>query len=475
MEGERFLNHRTPEELEKWKNTGKTEGPEDSMKELETEFNSFEQEVGLLDTVGPKAREIIGQDCSMVSACVSRPYPLVVDRAKGSVVRDIDGKEYIDFVAGIAVMNAGYSNPEVQAAISAQLEKMVHCGYGDFFAEPPLKLAKKLRDLSGYSKVFYCNSGAESIEAAMKLSLWKTKRQNFISFYNAFHGRTLGALSLTCSKVRHKEHFPTIRTVHTDYAYCYRCPLNLDYPSCGIECAKQIENLVFRRELSPEDTAAVFVEPIQGEGGYIVPPVEFHKEVRKICTDNDVLLVADEVQTGCFRTGPFLAMENFEVRADITCLAKALGSGLPIGAMLADNELMDWPPGVHSNTFGGNLLSSAAALASLEFLEKENTENHVREMGAHIRHLLRELQENFPCIGDVRGLGLMTGVEIVKPDKSIDPVRRDKIIREAFKDGVLLLPCGDSVIRFSPPLVMTDEEADLGLDKFEKALKKAVR
>jgi 4-aminobutyrate aminotransferase len=221
---------------------------------------------------------------------------------------------------------------------------MVHCGYGDFFAEPPLKLAKKLRALSGYSKVFYCNSGAESVEAAMKLALWKTKRQNFISFYNAFHGRTLGALSLTCSKIRQKEHFPSIRTVHTDYAYCYRCPMKLDYPSCGIECAKQIENLIFRKELSPEDTAAVFVEPIQGEGGYIVPPPEFHREVRKICTDNDVLLVADEVQTGCFRTGPFLAMENFEVRADITCLAKALGSGLPIGAMLADSNLMDWPP-----------------------------------------------------------------------------------------------------------------------------------
>jgi len=445
------------------------------MKELETEFNLFEQEVGLLDTVGPKAREIIGQDCSMVSACVARPYPLVVDRAKGSIIRDIDGKEYIDFVAGIAVMNAGYSNPEVKAAISAQLDKMVHCGYGDFFAEPPLKLAKKLRALSGYSKVFYCNSGAESVEAAMKLALWKTKRQNFISFYNAFHGRTLGALSLTCSKVRQKEHFPSIHTVHTDYAYCYRCPMKLDYPSCGIECAKQIENLVFRRELSPEDTAAIFVEPIQGEGGYIVPPPEFHREVRKICTDNDVLLVADEVQTGCFRTGPFLAMENFEVRADITCLAKALGSGLPIGAMLADSDLLDWPPGVHSNTFGGNLLSSAAALASLEFLEKENTENHVREMGAHIRHRLWELQENFPCIGDVRGLGLMIGAEIVKSDKSIDPVRRDRIIREAFKDGVLLLPCGDSVIRFSPPLVMADEEADLGLDKFEKALRRAAR
>ncbi|WP_229388918.1 aspartate aminotransferase family protein [Methanosarcina sp. DH2] len=473
--GGSILDHETPEKLEKWKNFDKTGRQEDAMRELEREFDFFEQEVGLLDTVGPKAREIIGQDCNMVSACVSRPYPLVVDRAKGSIIKDIDGKEYIDFVAGIAVMNAGYSNPEVKAAISAQLEKMVHCGYGDFFAEPPLKLAKKLRELSSYSKVFYCNSGAESVEAAMKLALWKTKRQNFIAFYNAFHGRTLGALSLTCSKVRQKEHFPTIRTVHTEYAYCYRCPMKLEYPSCGIECAKQIENLIFRRELSPEDTAAVFIEPIQGEGGYIVPPPEFHKEVRKICTDNDVLLAADEVQTGCFRTGPFLAMENFEVRADITCLAKALGAGLPIGAMLADSDLMDWPPGVHSNTFGGNLLSSASALASLEFLEKENTENHVREMGSHVRQRLRELQENFPCIGDVRGLGLMIGAEIVKSDKSIDPVRRDRIIREAFKDGVLLLPCGDSVIRFSPPLVMTDEEADLGLDKFEKSLRRAAR
>lgn len=445
------------------------------MRKLETELDFFEQEIGLLDVVGPKAREIIGQDCNVISACVSRPYPLVVDRANGSIIKDIDGKEYIDFVAGIAVMNAGYSNQEVKAAISAQLDKMVHCGYGDFFAEPPLKLAKKLRELSGYSKVFYCNSGTEAVEAAMKLAMWKTKRQNFISFYNAFHGRTLGALSLTCSKVRQKEHFPTIRTVHTHYAYCYRCPMKLEYPSCGIECAKQIENLIFRKELSPEDTAAVFVEPIQGEGGYIVPPPEFHKEVRKICTDNDVLLVADEVQTGCFRTGPFLAMENFEVRADITCLAKALGSGLPIGAMLADRDLMDWPPGVHSNTFGGNLLSSAASLASLEFLEKENIENHVREMGAHIRQRLRELQENFPCIGDVRGLGLMIGAEIVKSDKSIDPIRRDRIVREAFKEGVLLLASGDSVIRFSPPLVMTDEEADLGLDKFEKSLRRAAR
>ncbi|WP_292381477.1 aspartate aminotransferase family protein [Methanosarcina sp. UBA289] len=437
-----------------------------------TEEKTELKETELFDIVGPKAREIIKQDCNMISACAARPYPLVVDRAKGSIIMDVDGREYIDLVAGIAVMNAGYSNPHINTAISTQLEKMTHCGYGDFFAEPPVKLAKKLEELSGYSKVFYCNSGTEAVEAAIKLAIWKTKRQGLISFYNSFHGRTLGSLSLTCSKARQKEHFPAIHTAHSHYAYCYRCPLRLEYPSCGIECAKELENLIFRRELSPKDTAAVFVEPVQGEGGYIVPPPEFHREVRKICTDNDVLLVADEVQTGCFRTGPFLAMENFGVRAEISCLAKALGGGLPMGAILADHELMDWPPGVHSNTFGGNLLASAASLASLEFLEKENTENRVKERGFQMKQRLMELQENFPCIGDVRGLGLMIGVEIVKPDNSIDTVRRDRILREAFKEGILLLPCGDSVIRISPPLVITAEEVDLGLEKFEKTLKK---
>lgn len=429
----------------------------------------------MLDSVGPKAREIIEQDCNLMSACTARPYPLVVDSARGSIIRDVDGREYLDLAAGIAVMNAGYSNPEVKAAISAQLEKMIHCGCGDFFAEPPVKLAKKLEELSGYSKVFYCNSGTEAVEAAIKLAFWKTKRQGLISFYNAFHGRTLGSLSLTCSKARQKEHFPTIHTAHSHYAYCYRCPLNLEYPSCGIECAKELENLIFRKELCPEDTAAVFVEPVQGEGGYIAPPPEFHKEVRRICTDNDVLLVADEVQAGCFRTGPFLAMENFGVRAEISCLAKALGGGLPMGAMFACRELMDWPPGIHSNTFGGNLLASAASLATLEFLEKEYTEKRVKELGSYMIRLLGELQESIPCIGDVRGLGLMIGVEIVKPDKSTDPILRDKILREAFKERILLLPCGDSVIRFSPPLVITVEEVDLGLEKFENALRRTVR
>jgi 4-aminobutyrate aminotransferase len=469
--GECILAQEKTEEFEKVQGVKKP-GKNKAM-ETGHYFDFFEHEAGMFNNIGPKAREIIEQDCKITSACTARPYPLVVDSAKGSVIRDIDGREYIDLVAGIAVMNAGYSNPEVKAAIFAQLEKMTHCGYGDFFAEPPVKLAKKLSELSGYSKVFYCNSGTEAVEAAIKLAFWKTKRQGLISFYNSFHGRTLGSLSLTCSKARQKEHFPALRTAHSHYAYCYRCPFKLEYPSCGVECAKELENLIFRRELSPMDTAAVFVEPVQGEGGYIVPPPEFHREVRQICTDNDVLLVADEVQAGCFRTGPFLAMKNFEVRAEISCFAKALGGGLPLGAMLADRELMDWPQGVHSNTFGGNLLASAASLASLEFLEKENIEGRVKELGSHMKQRLGELQENFPCIGDVRGLGMMVGVEIVKPDKSIDPIRRDRILREAFKEGILLLPCGDSVIRFSPPLVITDEELDSGLEKFQKALKKA--
>ena len=427
------------------------------------------------EPLGPRSLEIIEQDCELMSACETRPYPMVVDRAKGSVVTDLDGREYIDFVAGIAVLNAGHSNPAVSAAISAQLEKMTHCCSADFFAEPPLELARKLRELSGYSKIFYCNSGTEAVEAAIKLAFWKTKRPALIGFYNSFHGRTLGSLSLTSSKVRQKEHFPGIRTVHTHYAYCYRCPLNLEYPGCGAECARELENLVFRRELSPEDTAAVVVEPIQGEGGYIVPPPEFHREIRRICTDHDILLIADEVQAGCFRTGPFLAMENFGVRPDISCLAKALGAGLPLGAMLADRELMDWPPGVHSNTFGGNLLASAGSLAALEFLEKEKLGERAKVLGTRIQARLREIQESYPCIGDVRGLGLMIGAEIVKPDKSIDPGLRDRIVREGYKEGIMLLGCGDSVIRFSPPLVMTDEEAELGMEKFEEALKKVVR
>jgi 4-aminobutyrate aminotransferase len=426
----------------------------------------------MIQPPGPRSKEIIDRDCDVMSSCMSRPYPLVIDHAKGAVITDVEGREYIDFVAGIAVMNVGHSNPAVSAAITAQLEKIAHCGFPDFFAEPPVRLAEKLRQMTGYERVFFCNSGTESVEAAIKLALWKTKRPGLIGFYNCFHGRTLGALSLTCSKIRQKEHFPGIRTAHAHYAYCYRCPLNLEYPDCGIQCANEIETLIFKRELSPADTAAIVVEPIQGEGGYVVPPPEFHKEIRRICDDHDVLMIADEVQAGCYRTGTFRAMENFGVRPDIVTMAKALGSGLPMGAMLSSSEIMDWPPGTHSNTFGGNLLASASSLAGLEFMEKEDLGNNAKQVGNYMMERLREMQQDHPAIGDVRGLGLMIGVEIVKPDKAIDPNTRDRIVIEGFKEGIILLSCGDSAIRFSPPLVITKQEADIGIDRFENALKK---
>ncbi|MCL7415791.1 MAG: aminotransferase class III-fold pyridoxal phosphate-dependent enzyme [ANME-2 cluster archaeon] len=428
----------------------------------------------MIEPPGQKAQKIIERDCDVISSCTARPYPLVIDSARGALITDVEGREYIDLVAGIAVMNVGHSNPRVTAAVSAQMEKMAHCGFPDFYAEPPVKLAEQLKQMSGYDRVFFCNSGTESVEAAIKLAMWKTHRQGLVGFYGGFHGRTLGALSLTCSKVKHKEHFPTIRTVHAHYAYCYRCPLNLEYPGCGTQCAAYIEEVLFKREMSPADIAAIVVEPVQGEGGYIVPPPEFHKAIRRICDDHDVLMVADEVQAGCYRTGTFMAMENFGVRADIVCMAKALGGGLPMGAMLSDHDIMDWPPGTHSNTFGGNLLASAASSAALEYMEKEDLGSYAKELGAHIMQRLREMQLQYPVIGDVRGLGLMIGIEMVKPDGSVDPDTRDRTIQEGFKEGIILLSCGDSVIRFSPPLVITRDEIDTALDRFELALKRAV-
>ena len=420
-----------------------------------------------------RAEGIIQRDCSIISPCLSRPYPLVIERARGATITDVEGKTYIDLGAGTAVMNVGYSNPEVSAAITAQLEKIAHGDFSTFFADPPVRLAEKLEQLTGYDRVFLSNSGTESVEAAIKLAMWKLDRQSLVGFYGAFHGRTLGALSLTCSKIRHKVHYPAIRVVHAHYGYCYRCPLHLEYPGCGIACARQIETLIFKKELSPDDTAAIVVEPIQGEGGYIVPPPEFHQDIRRICDDNNILMVADEVQSGCYRTGTFMAMEHFGVRADIVCMAKALGAGLPLGATLSSSAIMDWPPGTHSNTFGGNLLASAASLAALQYMEREDLGTRAQHLGTHTMKRLRELQSRYPAIiGDVRGLGLMIGIEIVKPDGSVDPETRDRIVVEGFKAGVVLLPCGDSVIRFCPPLVITDEEVDTGLDRFEAALKK---
>ncbi|VVB97413.1 [LysW]-aminoadipate semialdehyde/glutamate semialdehyde transaminase [uncultured archaeon] len=418
-----------------------------------------------------KSKEIINRDNKVTSPSLTRAYELVVDRAEGSTVFDVDGNSYVDFASSVAVMNIGYNCKKVKEAVCTQMEKMVHCGFSDFYAEIPVKLSEKLCEMTGYEKVFLSNSGAEAVEAAMKLAFWYTKRNSMVAFYRAFHGRTLGALSLTGSKIKHKEHFPTLRVVHSHYAYCYRCPLNLEYPECGISCAREIERTIFKRELSPKDTAAIVVEPIQGEGGFIVPPPEFHKELRRICDENDVLLIADEIQSGGFRTGKFMAMENFDVRADIVCMSKSIGGGIPLGATLSSSEIMSWPPGTHANTFGGNLLAAAGGLATLEFMESRKLGEKAVEKGRYLLKRLNELKDKYPVIGDVRGIGLMIGIELVEENKAPAAEKREIIVKKALDCGLILLPAGDSVIRFVPPLVIRKNEIDKGLEIFEDALR----
>jgi 4-aminobutyrate aminotransferase len=417
-----------------------------------------------------KSRDIVERDNKVIPS-MTRPYEIVIDHAEGSTIYDVEGNSYIDFAASVAVMNIGYNSKKVKDAVCAQMEKMVHCGFSDFHAEAPVKLAEKLCSMTGYEKVFLSNSGAEAVEAAMKLAFWYTKRNGMVAFYRSFHGRTLGALSLTSSKIRHKEHFPSFRVVHSDYAYCYRCPLNLEYPGCGISCAKEIEKIIFKRELSPKDTAAIVVEPIQGEGGFIVPPQEFHTEIRRICDENDVLLIADEIQSGGFRTGKFMAMENFEVRADIVCMSKSIGGGIPLGATLSSDKIMSWPSGTHANTFGGNLLAAAGGVATLEFMESARLGDKAVVKGNYLMSRLNELKDDYPLIGDVRGIGLMIGMELVRDNKEPAFEKREEIVRHAIENGLILLPAGDSVIRFVPPLIISKNEIDRGLEIFEDVLK----
>ena len=271
--------------------------------------------------------------------------------------------------------------------------------------------------------------------------------------------------------MRHKEHFPSLQVVHSYYAYCYRCPLHLDYPGCGIACVSLIEEVIFKREFSSADTAAIVVEPIQGEGGIIVPPVEFHQEIERICQENGVLLIADEIQSGGYRSGKFMAMENFKVKADIVCMSKSIGGGIPLGATLSSSEIMSWPEGAHANTFGGNLLAAAGGLATLEFMESRNLGQKAAEKGRYLMKRLNELKEEYSIVGDVRGMGLMIGAELVEQNGDPAAEKCKMVIKSALEKGMILLPAGDSVIRFVPPLIITREEIDRGMEIFEDAIK----
>ena len=428
---------------------------------------------------GPKASKLIQTDQTFVSPSYTRVYPLVVKRAEGLWVHDADDNRFLDFTAGIAVCATGHCHPDVVQSIKDQAERLLHMSGTDFYYVPQILLAEKLASImpgDGRKKAYFGNSGAEAVEAAFKLARWHTRRELNIAFFGAFHGRTMGALSLTASKTIQKKHYyPFVPGItHIPYAYCYRCPYNLTYPGCGLECVHWIEDTLFKTTMPPEEVAAIFVEPIQGEGGYIVPPPEYHKALKGIAKKYGILYVADEVQSGMGRTGNMLAAQHFGVDPDIVALAKGIASGLPLGATIAREDIMDWEAGSHASTFGGNPISCRAALTTIRLLDEGLMANAKRQ-GERLMAGLRTLQQQYECMGDVRGLGLMVGVELVKDRETKERAVqwRGNIVKKAFEKGLLLLGCGENTIRFCPALTVSESEVDVCLNIFEEALREA--
>ncbi|HET8564327.1 MAG TPA: acetyl ornithine aminotransferase family protein [Candidatus Binatia bacterium] len=425
---------------------------------------------------GSKARSVVERDQRYTAPAYARVYPLVVKEGRGMVIEDVDGNLFLDFMAGIAVASTGHSHPKVVKAIEEQARKFLHICGSDFYYEPMVQLVEKLGQIApGASpkRVFLTNSGTEAVEAALKLARYATRRKHIIAFWGAFHGRTMGALSLTGSRAAHRAHFsPLVPDVHhVPYGYCHRCPYQLRYGSCGIECVEAIEKVLFRHEVTPEEVAAIFVEPIQGEGGYIVPPPEYLPMLQDLCRRHGILLVVDEIQTGFGRTGKMFASEHWGIEPDIICAAKGIASGLPLGAMIARNEISTWTRSTHGSTFGGNPVACAAALATISLIEEGLMEN-AAAVGAYLKEKLNGLREAHPVISDVRGLGLMIGVEFALADGSEtpDPELRNQVMEKCFEKGLLLLSCGESTIRFCPPLIVNRNEVDTAVEIFAAVL-----
>jgi len=427
---------------------------------------------------GPKARELVKKDEALISPSYVRFYPLVVESGRGCIVRDVDGNEYIDFNSGLVCLNAGHNHPKVVAAIKNQCDRFLHYSNTDFFYAEVINLAEKLGEITPGSfdkKVYFGNSGAESIEAAVKLAKWHTRKQRFIGFISAFHGRTVGALSFTASKPTQRRYFfPLMPGVtHVPYPYCYRCPFKLTYPDCHHWCIDFIDEFVLQKYVPPEDVAAILFEPIQGEGGYVVPPPEYFQRLKKLADRYDMMLIDDEVQAGMGRTGKWFAIEHWDVEPDILCSAKALASGLPLGATIAKAKVMDWVGGSHASTFGGNPLSCVAANAVIDVIKEEKLLENATKQGAYIMKRLGELKEQSEIVGDVRGKGLMIGMEIVenKETKKPAPKKAEEIMMRSWKRGVAVITCGVSTVRIAPPLNITRELVDAALEIIEDIVK----
>jgi 4-aminobutyrate aminotransferase len=425
---------------------------------------------------GPRARAIIEKDAAFVSPSYTRAYPLVMARGEGAVVEDVDGNLFLDCAAGIAVTATGHSHPEVVEAIVEQSKKFLHMSGTDFYYEPQVRLAETIASIvpiDGPVRSFFGNSGAEANEAAIKLARYHSKRPFVIAFLGSFHGRTLGALSLTASRAVQRKGFgPTAPGVfHTPYADCYRCPLNLRPERCQAECLGFLEDQILVHLVAPDEIAAIVVEPIQGEGGYLVPPAQFHQRLQALAREHGILIVADEVQSGMGRTGKMFASEHFGLRPDVVTIAKGIASGLPLGITAARADVMAWTPGAHASTFGGNPVSCAASLATIRLLQ-ERLVAHAAEIGAHLLDGLRDLAAHHPLIGDVRGKGLMIGIELVRDRQTKERAiaERDAVVEEAFRRGLLVLGAGRNALRLSPPLVLTRAEADVALKILDESL-----
>src|SRR5713101_742534 len=425
---------------------------------------------------GPKAKAIINRDKTVVSPSYTRGYPLVIERGSGAMVEDVDGNVFLDCAAGIAVNSTGHSHPDVVKAITDQAQKFLHMSGTDFYYEPQVRLAEELAAIApirGGVRSFFGNSGTEAIEACLKLSRYTTGRQNIIAFFGGFHGRSMGSLSLTASKAIQRRGFgPLLPGVyHAPFPDHYRPPLGATAESCAAACIDYIEHQLFRHLVSPDEVAAIVVEPVQGEGGYVVAPDEFLQRLRELTRRHGILLVVDEVQSGMGRSGKMFAIEFTGVEPDMMAIAKGIASGLPLGVAVARAGLMAWPPGTHASTFGGNPVSCAAALATIALL-KDRLVANAAEVGGHLMAGLEGLAAKHALIGDVRGRGLMVGVELVRDRQTKEraPDERNAVVTAAFNRGLLVLGAGKNAVRFSPPLVLTKAQADTAVRLFDEAL-----
>jgi 4-aminobutyrate aminotransferase len=430
---------------------------------------------------GPNAEKIVERDHAVVSPSYTRDYPLVAKSGRGAMVEDVDGNTFLDFAAGIAVVATGHCHAKVVAAIQKQAADLIHMSCTDFYYRGMVDLAEKLASIApGKSpqRVYFGNSGTEAVEAAMKLARYHTKRDKLIAFSGCFHGRTFGSLSLTASKAIQRKHFGSLLTgvFHTPYPNTYRGAYGVRPENAAADALANIENELFKRLVDPEEVAAIFVEPIQGEGGYLVAPVEFLQGLERLCRKYGILLVADEVQSGMGRTGKWWAVDHAGIEPDIICTAKGIASGMPLSAVIARAEVMDWKPGAHASTFGGNPVSIAASLATIGVLESEAIANAAR-IGEFIFRQTSGWSERHKSVGDIRGKGLMIGIELVRDQKTKEkaPELRNRVIDLAYRKGLLVLGAGDNSLRLAPPLIIDLEQAEFALNTLDACISQAER